>query len=255
MPTPSPPDFDIRTPANQLTWNAGFIRPLPEEGAWLPFQSPRTNGTLWLAGRKEGDHPAPVEWFLALNHPGLLLSMGTPAAMDGPGLARFSLPSTSVLFETLQRLYPLARDLPYSPAQAFAVATAGMPTETEVERLTIQRIGQALFREALLRHWNARCPITGITDLALLRASHIKPWADCTTTEERLDPMNGLLLSALWDAAFDRGLVSFSDDGEVLHSAALSAKARGLLAAPGQVTLGAGHTHYLSWHRRIHGFS
>ncbi|WP_374433736.1 HNH endonuclease [Tabrizicola sp.] len=36
----------------------------------------------------------------------------------------------------------------------------------------------------------------GITDAALLRASHIKPWADCTTTEERLDPMNGLPLAS-----------------------------------------------------------
>ena len=47
-----------------------------------------------------------------------------------------------------------------------------------------------------------RCPITGIADTALLlRASHIVPWAECDDAQ-RLDIRNGLLLSALWDAAF-----------------------------------------------------
>ncbi len=41
------------------------------------------------------------------------------------------------------------------------------------------------------------------------------PWADCTDAQ-RLDVYSGLLLSALWDAAFDRGLISFADDGTVL---------------------------------------
>lgn len=55
--------------------------------------------------------------------------------------------------------------------------------------------------------------LTGISDTALLRASHIIPWKDCASDRERLDVHNGLLLSALWDAAFDRGLVTFGDDG------------------------------------------
>jgi predicted restriction endonuclease len=52
--------------------------------------------------------------------------------------------------------------------------------------------------------------MTGITETALLRASHIVPWAECTD-EKRLDVHNGVLLSALWDAAFDRGLISFTE--------------------------------------------
>jgi predicted restriction endonuclease len=71
-------------------------------------------------------------------------------------------------------------------------------------------------------YWGARCPITGITDPALLRASHIVPWAECGDAQ-RLDVHNGLLLSALWDAAFDVGLISFANDGTVLASPALSA--------------------------------
>ena len=78
------------------------------------------------------------------------------------------------------------------------------PCTTEAERWVIQRIGQDVFRSALMDYWNGRCPLTGITDPALLRASHIVPWSDCND-EQRLDVHNGLLLSALWDAAFDCG--------------------------------------------------
>ena len=104
---------------------------------------------------------------------------------------------------------------------------------TEAERLAVQRIGQDIFRQALLEYWSGRCPMTGITDPALLRASHIVPWAECESDSLRLDVHNGLLLSALWDAAFDSGLVSFADDGTVLLGPSLSRDAGvalGLLA-------------------------
>jgi putative restriction endonuclease len=41
----------------------------------------------------------------------------------------------------------------------------------------------------------------------------MKPWADCASDAERLDPFNGLLLAVHWDAVFDCGLVTFADDG------------------------------------------
>jgi hypothetical protein len=62
--------------------------------------------------------------------------------------------------------------------------------------------------------------------LRLPRASHIVPWSDCDDVQ-RLDVHNGLLLSALWDAAFDKGLVSFNDDGTVRASSSLSATGEG----------------------------
>ena len=96
---------------------------------------------------------------------------------------------------------------------------------TEAERLIVQRIGQDIFRAALIEYWGGRCPLTGITELELLRASHIVPWSDCGD-EERLDVHNGLLLSALWDAAFDKGLVSFADDGPPIASPLLGGAAR-----------------------------
>jgi hypothetical protein len=115
----------------------------------------------------------------------------------------------------LDRVYKLGVSLPDAPLTRFRARTAGLPQTTEAERLVVQRIGQDIFRAALMDYWEARCPITGITDPALLRASHIVPWSECDDAQ-RLDVHNGLLLSALWDAAFDTGLVSFANDGTVL---------------------------------------
>jgi putative restriction endonuclease len=44
----------------------------------------------------------------------------------------------------------------------------------------------------------------------LLVASHILPWG--LHEKERLNVRNGLCLSRLHDAAFDRGLITFDDD-------------------------------------------
>ena len=68
---------------------------------------------------------------------------------------------------------------------------------------------------------------------------------------------NGLLLSALWDAAFDRGLVSFADDGTVLASPRLSEATRnalGLTAAAPLPGLRDGHRANLALHRARNGF-
>lgn len=120
----------------------------------------------------------------------------------------------------------------------------------------IQRIGQDVFRDALMNYWGGRCPLTGITEHGLLRASHIVPWADCNDAQ-RLDVHNGLLLSALWDAAFDRGLVSFADDGTVLSSLQLGETARkalGIAAAPALTGLRTEHRANLALHRALNGF-
>jgi putative restriction endonuclease len=107
-----------------------------------------------------------------------------------------------------------------------------------------------------LDYWGRRCPLTGITEPALLRASHIVPWSECSD-EQRLDVHNGLLLSALWDAAFDQGLVSFGDDGRARASSSLSAVARRALAidtAPALRGLRDAHRANLAAHRARHGF-
>jgi putative restriction endonuclease len=89
-----------------------------------------------------------------------------------------------------------------------------------------------------------------------LRASHIVPWAECDDAQ-RLDVHNGLLVSALWDAAFGSGLVSFADDGTVLTSPELSAAARtalGIESTPRLSNLRDAHRANLAAHRARHGF-
>lgn len=99
--------------------------------------------------------------------------------------------------------------------------------------------------------------LTGISDEALLRASHIVPWARCRSDEERLDVHNGLLLAAHWDAAFDRGLVSFDDQGRALLKPELSEAALKLLAPESTSPIPLDHEHrrQLEWHRAHYLFN
>ncbi len=117
------------------------------------------------------------------------------------------------------------------------------------------RVGQEIFRKALMDYWNGTCPLTGITDPALLRASHIVPWAECETDSLRLDVYNGFLLSSLWDAVFDAGLVSFTGDGKPIVSSALSSNAiRALRIDDCPILKGITHAHdvMLVRHRSKH---
>ena len=91
-------------------------------------------------------------------------------------------------------------------------------TETEVTRAA--RLGQDRFRRDLMDRWDRRCALTGLALPDLLRASHIKPWCDSSATE-RLDPHNGLLLALHVDGLFDRGLITFEDDGTLTPSSTL----------------------------------
>ena len=74
----------------------------------------------------------------------------------------------------------------------------------------------------ILANYGGRCAITGIDIPQLLLASHIIPWADKTHKKERLNPCNGICLSALYDKAFDQGLITISPDNyNIVLSSAL----------------------------------
>src|SRR5690606_6882382 len=123
------------------------------------------------------------------------------------------------------------------------------------ERLAVQRIGQNIFRDSLMDYWQGRCPLTEISDPELLRASHIIPWSECTSDAQRLDVHNGLLLSALWDAAFDRALVTFDDSGIPEYSPQLSDAARDALMWIRPLPLTDLHRKNLIHHRlRFHSY-
>lgn len=81
----------------------------------------------------------------------------------------------------------------------------------EREMVIRQRVNQSVFRTMVLSNYEERCAITGINIPELLVAGHIIPWAD-STPQQRLCPENGICLSALYDKAFDRGLITISPD-------------------------------------------
>ncbi len=131
--------------------------------------------------------------------------------------------------------------------EAFAPAIG----ETEAEALVKERRGQAVYRRRLEALWQGRCAVTGIGLAPLLRASHAKPWAECTTGAERLSPYNGLLLTANLDALFDTFLIAFEDSGEMLVSDIVSREDRTLLGLdrPIRIKLTEKHLPFIRWHR------
>lgn len=104
------------------------------------------------------------------------------------------------------------------------VADAVPPLDSwldETERTSEVRVrrGQTFFRNAILAAYRDQCCITGVPMRELLRASHIIPWS--VDPASRLDPRNGLCLSALHDAAFDSGLITFAENNALVLAAAL----------------------------------
>ena len=96
------------------------------------------------------------------------------------------------------------------------IDTSNLPDGETKERTVKTRVNQQFFRKMILSTYNYRCCITGLPIEELLIASHIVPWSK--DKKNRLNPSNGLCLNALHDKAFDRGLISFSDNYEMLIS-------------------------------------
>lgn len=91
---------------------------------------------------------------------------------------------------------------------------------TVKESLIDARVGQGVFKERIFE-FERSCRLTKVRTPSLLIGSHIKPWRLCVTASERLDGANGLLLAPHVDLLFDRGFISFSDEGDVLVSSHL----------------------------------
>ena len=88
--------------------------------------------------------------------------------------------------------------------------------KTEKKRLISARIGQGNYREELINLWK-KCAVSECKMTDVLIASHIKPWRK-STNKERLDRYNGLLLLPNYDKLFDKGLISFEDNGKIIIS-------------------------------------
>ena len=95
------------------------------------------------------------------------------------------------------------------------------PNITERQGLVTSRVGQGAYRKSILFRWNYKCAVTSYSTKEILIASHIVPWKD-STNEERLDVDNGILLSPTYDALFDKKLISFENNGQIILSHSLS---------------------------------
>lgn len=124
--------------------------------------------------------------------------------------------------------------------------------ETERETLVKSRRGQGQFRTDLLLIEHA-CRITGVDNPTHLIASHTKPWRD-SNNEERLDPENGFMLTPTIDHLFDRGFISFENNGKlIISSVAHEESMRKMgLTYDDKINVGNftdGQRYYLDWHR------
>ncbi|RFZ82998.1 HNH endonuclease [Mucilaginibacter terrenus] len=99
---------------------------------------------------------------------------------------------------TVEELNPIDED-EYQPAEGRVAV-----------RSVLVRLNQTAFRKMVLSNFKDQCCITGINERSLLVASHILPWSE--DVGNRLNPKNGLALNCLHDKAFDRGLITVTED-------------------------------------------
>ncbi|MBP0047264.1 HNH endonuclease [Marinobacterium sp. AK62] len=107
-----------------------------------------------------------------------------------------------------------------SAPEALELNTTEIRAGTTRPQVIQQRVGQSFFRRAVLSSYANRCCLTGLSEERLLIASHIVPWSQ--DPANRLNPSNGLCLSALYDRAFDQGLITFDENWRLVVSPQLT---------------------------------
>lgn len=123
-------------------------------------------------------------------------------------------------------------------------------SETEQLSLIKSRVGHGALKKALLQKEN-KCKICGLQDERFLIASHIKPWRE-STAQERLDINNVFLLCPHHDAAFDKGYITFDDEGKLCISSELSLETRALLNLEEgkRIDINSKIKEYMEWHKK-----
>jgi predicted restriction endonuclease len=117
----------------------------------------------------------------------------------------------------------------------------------EKENLTKCRLGQGIFRKSIIDYWSS-CSVTKYKNIDILIASHIKPWKS-SSNEERLDVYNGFLLTPNLDKLFDKGYISFNDNGEIMIADILKYFEELGLNKSMKIEIEDGHKKYLKFHR------
>lgn len=129
---------------------------------------------------------------------------------------------------------------------------------SEKDAVIKARIGQSDFRKKLISKYK-ECCICGIKNKELLIASHIKPWSKCSNPKEKTDyEYNGLLLCSQHDKLFDRGYISFNDDGKIIVSKSLDKKEYELVNINSsfklKIDIKDKMKSYLKYHRELNNF-
>ena len=122
-------------------------------------------------------------------------------------------------------------------------------TPTERDQIVKQRLTQGEFRQGLINNYKG-CKLCGLDEPNLLIASHIKPWKDSTDIEKQ-DIDNGFLLCAWHDALFDKGYISFEDDGSLLLSSQFKNNKINLMdiSEHTRIKISENNKKYLKFHR------
>jgi len=221
------------------------VEKLPRKVAFLA-KSCKDTWLRWLSDYEDDSHdranPNRSAEFIynALNYPEMIIWLAAASGVN-PQLIREATNATDRKNSRMTQAAALRRLLPWSLVATHLTETTSRPSisngtgllldldeiyrsapeQTTKQTLIEARLGQGDFRLRVGKRWNDRCAVTGCAIASILRASHIKPWSS-SSNRERLDPANGLLLIAHIDALFDRGLISFADEGTMLVSAQIA---------------------------------
>lgn len=241
----------------KIARDAGFDRQARRQGSWLIVGSSHFGEDVLLKSSLEARKTDIALAERSRLHDPASVSGVTKASIEAPGFeaeARevWTADSDTSLGALLAIVAAAARQRREQPLQRFLAKTASMPKTTEIERVIVARVGQDVFREALIEYWNGACAVVALDVVSLLRASHSKPWGKCETDAERLDVYNGLLLAPNLDAAFDGGWITFDDDGRIGLSPQLKSNAADLMALRPDLKLRRiedDHRKYLAFHR------
>jgi len=279
----------MTAPAERYQFPSQYLRRVEAcVGDWIIYYEPSkvddTRGYFALAKVKEViPDPVAPGMYLALIEPGSYLDFANPVPFNGmDGLVERGLlndqgrisgraqsavrPISPSDFNRILDLGLDARE-PLLPRVDEIGISSGFqdeeaPFQFEHSRDRISYIGSRIvrdriFRRIVLRAYDERCAITGLKLIngggrAEVAAAHIRP-------VEANGPdvvNNGLALSGTAHWMFDRGLISLSDDLEILISRQVNAleSVQGFInktrrALPPRRQLERPHPHFLQWHR------
>ena len=165
-----------------------------------------------------------------------------------PGFQSATIPLSPLAFEKILELVNKNNDLLNECNFLKNIENSDLIGD-ERETIIKARIGHSEFKELLMSEKQC-CPICGLNNPSLLIASHIKPWSK-SDSKEKVDKDNGILFCPNHDYLFDKGLISFTDEGKLLISSLLNQNDKTILGLNENIKLNLSEKKkkYLEWHR------